>query len=412
MARDFAFLHAADIHIDSPLSGLSAKNETFSRLVKGATRRAFSNLVDLAIQERVDFVVIAGDLYDGTWKDQGTGQFATAQLGRLSRAGVRVFVIFGNHDAESRVTRHLSPPPGVHLLSNRRCETVVLEELGVAVHGRSYKEAATTENLAATYCPPSAGLFNLAILHTALEGHASHERYAPCTIDELRSTGHNYWALGHVHEASIRSDEPFVVFPGNLQGRHVRETGPKGAMLVRVVDGAVSELEFKPCDEVRWAQTAVDAADARDSPELLASVDAALRTALHDLGPRPAATRITVQARGPLRRRLLADPEWFKAEVQARASLITDELWIESVRLMTADEPAFLAAELADLLASADEDAECARALQSAVRPLLDKLPPDVGEPGSLLAAARTGDMAALLAAAKRSLEARLAEAD
>ncbi len=412
MARDFAFLHAADVHIDSPLNGLSAKNEAFSRLVKGATRRAFSNLVDLAIAERVDFVVIAGDLYDGAWKDQGTGQFATAQLSRLSRAGVRAFVIFGNHDAESRVARHLVPPPGVHLLSNRRCETVELEDLGVAVHGRSYKEAATTENLAATYCPPTPGRFNLAILHTALDGHAGHERYAPCTIDELRAMGHHYWALGHVHEAGVRASEPHVVFPGNLQGRHVRETGPKGAMLVRVVDNAVDGLEFRACDEVRWAQAGVDAAPARDMPELLAAIEAALRTAVRSVGPRPTAARVSVEARGRLRRQLLSDPDWLRGEVEARAALISDELWIEGVRLTADDEPAALGPELAELLADAEADADCVRAIQAAVRPLIDKLPPDLTEAGSLLAAARTGDSAALLSAARRALEARLAEAD
>lgn len=410
MSRDFAFLHAADIHIDSPLTGLSAKNEEFSKVVRGATRRAFSNLVDLAVSEQVDFVVIAGDLYDGTWKDQSTGQYAASQLARLSRAGIRAFIVFGNHDAESRISRHLTPPDGVHLLDNRKCQSIPLDDLGVAIHGRSYKDAATIENIAQTYCPPTPGLFNLAILHTALDGHPGHQSYAPCTLDELRSAGHDYWALGHVHDAAIRSREPYIVYPGNTQGRHVRETGAKGVMLVRVADGAVAGIEARPCDEARWAQAEVDAREAKDMPELLAAVAEALRAATDGAADRPTAARLNVKAHGTLRRPLLADPEWFSAEVQGQASMISGDLWIESVRLDPGDAEDELSPELSELLAGADESEDCVRAIRSAVKPIIDKLPSEItnGELAPLLTAARAGDVTALLSAARRALAPRL----
>ena len=148
MSSTFTFIHAADVHLDSPLGGLATRDETFSALALNATRRAFANVVDLAIAEGAAFVVIAGDLYDGTWKDQSTGQFAVAQFARLSRVGIRVAVAFGNHDAESRITRHLTMPAGVFAFSNRKCETVMFNDLSVALHGRSYKEVATLENIA------------------------------------------------------------------------------------------------------------------------------------------------------------------------------------------------------------------------------------------------------------------------
>ena len=416
MQSDFTFIHAADIHLDSPLTGLASKSEEFSRLVRGATRRAFSNVVDLAIAEQAAFVVIAGDLYDGAWKDQGTGQFAIAQLARLSRAGIRAFIVFGNHDAESRVSRHLTPPPGVHKLDNRKCETMLLEELGVAIHGRSYKEAATTEDIASSYCPPKAGFLNIALLHTALDGHPGHAPYAPCTLGELHALGHDYWALGHVHERSIRSEHPFVVYPGNTQGRHVRETGAKGAMLVRVREGAIAEVEPRACDDVRWARGEIDAGLARDMPELLQGAGEAMRDAIRGVDGRPTAARLTVQARGPLRRRLLADPEWFGAEVRAKASTLSETLWIEQVRIDVGQDQAQggLAPEISGLLADADADGDCARAIRASVSPLLDKLPADVGDPelAPLLAAARTGDLAALVAAARGVVEARLSEAE
>ena len=413
MGADFTFIHAADVHLDSPLSGLAAKDAAFSVLVRGATRRAFANVVDLAIAEEAAFVVIAGDLYDGAWKDQGTGQFALAQLARLTRARIRAFVVYGNHDAGSRITRHLTMPEGVYSFSNRRCETIELPDLGVAVHGRSYKDVETTDNIAAEYCRPTSGRFNLAILHTALDGHPGHAPYAPCSLDQLRAAGHDYWALGHVHEAAVRAEHPYIVYPGNTQGRHVRETGAKGAMVVRVEEGSVVHVEHRACDEVRWAQAAVDADRARDMPELLAGVSQALREAVHGAGDRPTAARLVVRASGPLRQRLLADPDWFGAEARGQAAAVSDLLWIEKVRIEAGDEigPCGLPPEILQLLAQAVQDPDCARAIEVAVAPVLGKLPADVGDPEvtPLLAAARAGNGATLVAAARAAVEARLA---
>lgn len=412
MSADFTFIHAADIHLDSPLSGLTARDPAFSALVRGATRKAFAHVVDLAIAEGAAFVVIAGDLYDGTWKDQATGQFAVAQFARLSRAGIRTFVVYGNHDAESRITRHLTMPDGVYAFDSRQCELKILDDLGVAVHGRSYKQAATLENIAAEYTPPVSGLFNVALLHTALDGHAGHAPYAPCTVDELRASGHDYWALGHVHDAAIRGEYPHIVFPGNTQSRHVRETGAKGAMVVRVENGQVKSVEHRATDEVRWAAAPIDATRAADMRELLDAVSAGLRESIAGSGHRPTAARVVVTAAGALRDRLVADPVWFAAEVTGQAAAVSDLLWIERVKLVAAADraPAGLPPELAALLAEALEDPDCLRVVQAAVAPLLAKLPAEIGneEVTPLLAAARTGDGAALLNAARGVVAARL----
>jgi DNA repair exonuclease SbcCD nuclease subunit len=112
------------------------------------------------------------------------------------------------------------------------------------------------------------GRFNLAILHTALDGHAGHAPYAPCSLDELRNAGHDYWVLGHVHEASVLSEFKYVVYPGNSQGRHLRETGAKGAMLVRVEGGQVINIEHRACDEARWAYGAIDTGLCRHERDL------------------------------------------------------------------------------------------------------------------------------------------------
>jgi DNA repair exonuclease SbcCD nuclease subunit len=168
------FIHAADIHLDSPLLGLSAYQGAPVEVLRSATRSAFTRLIDVAIEEEVDFLVIAGDLYDGTWKDFNTGIYFARQMGRLAKAGIPAFLLYGNHDAESEITKQLTLPPNVKAFSSRKAETHRIENLEVALHGRSFREAATTENLAVDYPAAIPGWLNIGVLHTALEGDAAH----------------------------------------------------------------------------------------------------------------------------------------------------------------------------------------------------------------------------------------------
>ena len=228
------FIHAADIHLDSPLSGLAAYPDAPAAQLRNATRDAFCELINRAIEEQVDFMVIAGDLYDGSWRDHNTGIFFCREMGRLRRAGIAVFVLFGNHDAESEMTRKLELPDNVRCFATQKPQTFTLDTLGVVLHGQSFRHKETTDNLAAAYPPPVAGYYNIGVLHTALEGHTAHANYAPCSRAELHARGYQYWALGHVHEFAQWDGPSIIVFPGNLQGRHIRETGRRGAVLVEV----------------------------------------------------------------------------------------------------------------------------------------------------------------------------------
>jgi len=207
------FLHAADIHLDSPLRGLPDYDGAPIERVRNATRDAFTNMVDLAIDRAVDFVVIAGDLYDGDWRDYSMGLYFVREMARLGKAEIPVFVLHGNHDAESRITKQLTLPETVKVFSAKKPETFKLENLGAALHGRSFQTQHVHDNLAAEYPEPIAGLFNIGVLHTALTGRVGHEPYAPCSLDDLTSRGYDYWALGHVQNRELLCEIRRSCFP-------------------------------------------------------------------------------------------------------------------------------------------------------------------------------------------------------
>src|SRR5580698_1939089 len=266
----FRFIHCADLHIDSPLRGLEADPDAPVARIRAATRDAFTALVDYALAERVDFIVAAGDLYDGEWQDWRTGQFLARQVARLSDANIPFIAIRGNHDAQSVISRELRLREPARELSARRPETVPLEHLGVAIHGQSFANAAVRDDLRKAYPPPVPGMFNIGLLNTNVDGRPGHENYAPSALTDLRAHGYQYWALGHVHTRAELADDPWVIYPGNVQGRSVRETGPRGAYLVAVAENkVVSPPEFLPFDTVRWEVLTVDAGGAEDIDAVL-----------------------------------------------------------------------------------------------------------------------------------------------
>ena len=230
----FKFIHSADIHLDSPLRGLDRYEGAPVTEIRGATRQAFINLVRLALDENVSFVLISGDLYDGDWKDYKTGLFLSKQLSELRGAGIPVFIVAGNHDAESKITRSLRMPENVKILSTSTPQSIILDDIGTVIHGQGFSTGAVTRDLASAYPDAVKGFFNVGLLHTSVNGREGHENYAPCSLETLLSKGYDYWALGHVHNREILHENPWVIFPGNTQGRNARETGPKGCTLIRV----------------------------------------------------------------------------------------------------------------------------------------------------------------------------------
>lgn len=400
------FIHAADIHLDSPLSGLTAYPDAPGELLRTATRQAFTRLVDEAIDEAVSFMVIAGDLYDGHWKDYNTGHFFCRQMGRLHQAGIPVYLLFGNHDAESEMTKKLLLPPNVHTFGTRHPTSFRIEGLRVALHGQSFRDAATTDNLAAAYPPPVPGALNIGVLHTALEGNAAHATYAPCSVPELVARGYDYWALGHVHEHAVVREDPWVVFPGNLQGRHARECGPRGALLVTADEDGVRRVERMLVDVLRWQVIEVDASGARTLDEVVRAVGRAFEALLDGTGDRHLSVRVRITGRTAAHGDLFGRETHLRAEVLGQAAAIGQErLWVEKVRVETAppwDSEQLRArsdavADLAALLSAAPDDADLIAALAEDLRPLLDRAPPELAQAVPELAAVRSGQLADLM---------------
>lgn len=415
------FIHAADIHLDSPLNGLSIYPDAPAEQLRSATRDAFTVLVDRAIDGEVDFMVIAGDLYDGTWRDHNTGIFFAKEMGRLRKAGIQVYVLFGNHDAEAEMTRKLELPENVHTFSANKPQTFKVEGMDVSLHGQSFKQRDTTNNLVTGYPAPVPGHFNIGVLHTALEGYAAHASYAPCTLAELHAKGYQYWALGHVHEFEQWTGSSTVVFPGNLQGRSVRECGRRGAVLIAVDEAGEVTVERIFIDVLRWEHLKVDATDCESLEDVVRKIGAELQAVLDSDAEVPRAARITVTGKTKAHGELFGLEAQLRQEVLGQiASIGNERLWLEKVRIETqvlggaerVREQMDAFADLEAILEEAATDADFASDLQAALAQFTAKTPLELQPLVPLIGQVRSGDLKNLIKDVSPGLLAHLAQAE
>lgn len=370
------FLHAADVHLDSPLRGLDRYEGAPTAEIRVATRSALENLVALAIEEEVDFVVMAGDLFDGDWPDFNTGLFFAHQMSRLGDKGIPVYSIRGNHDAENKISRKLPWPANVHFFSAKKPESITLEKLGVVIHGQSFATPKVIDDLAQGYPAAIAGKINIGVLHTSLDGRPGHAVYAPTRLDVLKSKGYDYWALGHIHKREIVSRDPWILYPGNMQGRHIKETGPKGCELV-ILENGVLRTEHRPLDVLRWKVLDVDIDGAADLDEVLTRTATGLDGAVAEAGDRLSAVRVQITGSGEAHHAIAAKPETVRQQVRALAiERGSGSIWVEKVNLETS-APVDLAALKAgnDPVGELLRELEAARASGSeALGPLVEEL--------------------------------------
>jgi len=380
---DFSFLHSADLHLGSPFLGLSSNDEELARRVAAASREAFEELVEQAIIRQVKFVVIAGDIYDGDWKDTTIGHFFNRQMARLQRAGIPVYKVRGNHDAESVITSAVTLPDSVKVFSSRRPETFLIPELKVALHGQSFANRAVPENLALTYPAPESGMFNIGVLHTSCDGRPPHANYAPCSVQQLLQRGYQYWALGHCHEYEVVNSAPPIIFPGNLQGRSIRETGQKGAVVVEVKDGEVSNFSRLHLARIQWALISANLTGVASEEEAFEVIRGEIQKVVNLADGTPVVFRMVLSGSTPLHRMLHAEPGRVVDEVLAAANHCTDAIWLESVKVQTS-EPSTASAgqnsplaslDLKSMLDSLRESPEVLKEARAALEVIKGKLP-------------------------------------
>ena len=331
----FRFLHTADLHLDAPFAGLSEYEGAPIERLRSATRQAFENLIRLAVRERVDFVVIAGDLFDGRWTNMQTGLWTANQFRELDRAGIPVYMIRGNHDALSEVPKSISWPPNVHEFSVDRAETLRHPRLPVVLHGQGFSSRDVREDVAARYPEPVADAFNIGLLHTSLSGDARHDTYAPTSEQTLVSRGYQYWALGHIHQRREVRENPHIAYSGCTQGRHIHEQGAKGCLLVQV-DGARVTSAFYPLDTLRWRQLDVDLTGCDEPEEAFDEVSQQLQTAVQDAEGRYLAVRVTLIGMTACHEQFVdpARAEELLAEIRNRGNHVGN-LWVEQLKVET-----------------------------------------------------------------------------
>lgn len=294
-------------------------------------------IVDLCLEERVDALLLAGDLYDGDQTSMKTARFLAEQIRRLHQVGIRVFIIRGNHDALSRITKELIFPDSVKVFGGRAEAVAVDREAGhfpVAIHGLSFAQPHAPESLIAKYKPVIAGSVNIGIMHTSLAGAPGHDPYAPCSLADLRAVGFQYWALGHVHKRSIVEGACAIVMPGMPQGRDINESGAKSVTLVTIRDDRSIHIEERATSIAQFERVSVDATGLDDWRDLIAAVTRALEQTRHSVVSEHLVARLRVTGATPLSWRIRRDLDLLKAEADDRGSLI-GACWIEKLEVAT-----------------------------------------------------------------------------
>lgn len=330
------FIHCADVHLDTPLQGLAEYPGAPVNEIRNATRRAFEKVLNAAITEKVNFVIIAGDLYDTGLKSFESALFFNKEMARLKDAGIDVYLIYGNHDAASKLIKQIRPPRNVKIFRATEPQTMLNEELKVAIHGQSFATPEVTEDLASKYPVPIPDYFNIGLLHTNLGGVSEHANYAPCSLQTLKSKGYQYWALGHVHNGEILCTDPYVVYPGNIQGRNGREQGEKSCELVTVSETGTISVEKVFTSVVPWIEAEIDASGCQSADDVYEILRVRFGTLHAESKERVTALRLRIVGATNAHAELNRDAE----QVRNEAISIGNEcgnglIWIERVQVAT-----------------------------------------------------------------------------
>jgi len=339
----FAFLHAADLHLDCQFEGISKAPNDISNTLREATFAAWRSVVKSAIEHGVEFVLIAGDVFNSKDRSLRAQIRYRDGLNELANYGIETFVVHGNHDPAGSWNASIDWPDLVHTFTHERIETIPVIRKGckiAAITGISYAQRDVRENLAAKFHAEDTETFNIGLLHCTCGASSEHEPYAPCSVSDLSDKGFDYWALGHVHTRSIISSRsPVIAYPGNTQGLNPNETGARGCLLVSVDDLKKVDLKFIDTDAVRWFQEAISIDEMTRDQDILDAIQSKIeeiRTKAH----RPSVVRISLTGRGVLHKSLVRQSfiNHLLDEIRIKEARREDFVWVESISDATAAE--------------------------------------------------------------------------
>jgi len=330
--RPIRFIHCADLHLGTPFVGISELNPDLGGLLYQSTYVSFDNIVSLAIKEKVDCVLIAGDVYDSEDKSlQAQIRFRNG-LNRLSDAGIRVLIAYGNHDPLNGWSATLKWPENVFTFPGNQVESVHIRERDetlAVVYGISFAKRDITENLSRRFSPAQENVPRIGLLHANVGTNTGHDPYAPCSIEDLSNAGMDYWALGHVHQGCVlKPAKPAIAYPGCSQSRSPRETGSKGCYLVTLEFGNDPIIEFVPTDIVRYVSDSVDISTCLSLDEVIDSITKKCTDISDESDGRNLITRLSLRGRTTLHSQLQRANSISDMLGNIREQLATREPWI------------------------------------------------------------------------------------
>ncbi|MBZ0108868.1 MAG: DNA repair exonuclease [Candidatus Scalindua rubra] len=271
MTTRIKFIHCADLHLDSPFQGLTTKEPSLADRFKHATNDAFVKIIDLCLSEKVDFLTIAGDTFDGADRSLHAQILLRDQLERLYKAGIPVIIAAGNHDPLCDWLTEIKYPENVHLLGSDKVDKVTIEKNGkviTTIFGISYSVREVTENLSLKFLAEAKDTVSIGMLHANVGSKKEHAVYSPCTINDLKAANMDIWLLGHIHTPEVLCDNPLILYPGNIQGRHINEDGPRGCYIIKIDSSRKISYEFKSVQNILWKQEEINVKNILTSIEL------------------------------------------------------------------------------------------------------------------------------------------------
>lgn len=301
MGKHFSFLHCADLHLGEPFAGICPEmSGPWTSAINKATFKSLENIIDVAIESRVDAILISGDIYNSENHSLAAQMAFARELYRAAQAGIYTFIVHGNHDPKEAWRADIPLPEFVHVFSSDDVEAVTLKKEGedvAVIYGMSFKSKHVTENLSLRFKKKNEKLFSIGMLHTDVG--KSEGVYAPCTVNDLKNTGIDYWALGHIHKRKIINEKPYIVYPGNTQGLDITETGAKGCYIVDVGAFGTVTLKFVETDAIRWVDLNIDITSLEHVDDLLSEITKK-RLSLREQTGKPNIIRLIFKGRGVL----------------------------------------------------------------------------------------------------------------